>query len=279
MARGGKFTFLNKNRKNLQTMHTLSAGFVFSFPYLGIKLKLDAMKIHELSTDERPREKLQAKGAEALSNAELLAIILRTGTGDMNAVDVGRKLLREGGDTLTGLSGMSMEQMCTVPGIGKDKATSIAALFELGKRFAYEGVRIKRIGVYDPEEVFKMMRLKLKGIDHEECWVLYLNRANYVISTEKMSSGGLTATVVDCNLIIKTAVNKKATGIIMVHNHPSGDTCPGVQDKTMTGRLKKALEPYGIKLFDHVIVSDDSYYSFDSGENTIVSDLALLAEK
>lgn len=214
-----------------------------------------------------------------MSNAELLAILLRSGTGKMNAVDVARELLLSGGNKLTGISAMSMERMMKTPGIGRDKAVTMMALFELGRRFIEEGLRTDRIDITNPEQVFRMMQTKLKGLGHEECWVIFLNRANYVIATEKMSSGGLTGTVIDCNMIIRSAIEKQASGLILVHNHPSGNTHPGMQDKLQTSRLKKTLEPYDIKLFDHIIVSDDSYYSFDSGENTIVNGLALLAEK
>lgn len=236
------------------------------------------MKIKELGTDERPREKLQAKGASSLSNAELLAILLRTGTENKNAVDLARELLRKGGDTLTGLSKMSMERMRETQGIGRDKAVTVMALFELGRRFTEEKIT-RRVKISTALQVFKMMQPRLKGLGHEECWAIFLNRANHVIARERMSSGGLTATVMDCNMIIKAALEKQATGLIMVHNHPSGDTHPGLQDKLQTANLKNALEPYRITLLDHIIISDDSYYSFDSGENTILSSLAVLAEK
>ena len=220
------------------------------------------MKLKELSPDERPREKMIEKGAASLSNAELLAILLRTGTGKMNVVDVSRVLLKYGGNKLSGIMNMSVEQLCRINGIGPSKAISVAAAFELGRRSALEPVLDSKKSITGPGDVFKLMAPALRGTDHEECWGLFLNRANYILGKELFSRGGLDSTVIDTKTIVRKALERKATAVIIVHNHPSGNPLPGRSDIRETGMLKKALETCGITLTDHVIIADDSYYSF-----------------
>ncbi len=220
------------------------------------------MKMKELCNDERPREKLLEKGPEALSNAELIAIMLRTGTGKMNAIDLGRELLRSGGGTLNSVASMPLERICALDGIGPGKAATVAAAFELGRRAfsenSLEGMRT----ISEPRTVYQLMISHMKGLDHEECWVLFLNRANILIGKEKMSSGGLEATVIDCKMIVRRALERKASSVILVHNHPSGNAMPGTADITQTGILKKALATCELCLTDHVIIADKEYYSF-----------------
>ena len=220
------------------------------------------MKIKELCIDERPREKMMQKGADSLSNAELLAILLRTGTGKMNVIDVARELLRIGDDKLNGLSTMSVEGLCRVEGIGPGKAVTVAAAFELGKRCAMEAMTETRTPLTSPKEVFRMMLPILRGLDHEECWILYLNRANLLIAKERVSSGGFDSTTLDCRYILKKAIERKACGIIAVHNHPSGSALPGSADINSTRLLDTALKACQISLIDHVIIAEGSYYSF-----------------
>lgn len=220
------------------------------------------MKIKDLCEDERPREKMIRKGAEALSNAELLAILLRTGTGKMNVIDVARELIRSGGGKLNGIAAMSADVLCSIKGIGPSKAVTIAAAFELGRRSASEPITSHHSAVSSPKDVFRMMLPTLRGLDHEECWVLFLNRANHLISKEKMSSGGLDSTTLDSHSIARKAIEKKACGIIIVHNHPSGSAMPGTADINSTKMLQKVLKTCGISLLDHVVIAEDSYYSF-----------------
>ena len=220
------------------------------------------MRMKELCADERPREKMLEKGAEALSNAELIAILLRTGTGKMNAVEVARELLKSGGNKLTGIMSMSTENLCRVSGVGSSKAVTIAAAFEIGRRAALEPIVENRKSITGPKDVFRLMLPRLRGLQHEECWILFLNRANYVTSIEMLSSGGTDSTTIDSKLITRKAIEKSASGLIIVHNHPSGNPMPGVSDIRETGKLKKALETFGISLTDHVIIAEDSYYSF-----------------
>ncbi len=226
------------------------------------------MKIKELCPDERPREKMLAKGMEALSNAELLAVMLRTGTGRMNVVDVARELLKNAGGKLNGIASMSVERLCGIEGIGPAKAVTLASAFELGRRAAGESIINSRTPISSAKIVSRLMLPLLRGLDHEECWTLYLNRANYLISKERLSSGGLDSTILDCKTIVRKALEKQATGIILVHNHPSGSALPGTADIQSTRQLEKALRTCEISLLDHVIIAESSYYSFSDEEIT-----------
>ncbi len=219
------------------------------------------MKLKELNIEERPRERLIAKGSSALGNAELLAILLRTGSGNKNVLEMSHELLAAAG-SLTELSAMSIDKMQAIGGIGKNKAATVTAAFELGRRFAAEGSRSPCRAITNASQIFSIMFPVLKGIDHEECWILYLNRANHILYKEKVSVGGLSSTTIDTNSILRKAIEKKADGIILVHNHPSGNPQPGKADVVETERLKKAAETFSISMLDHVIISDSGYYSF-----------------
>lgn len=219
------------------------------------------MKLKELNIEERPRERLIAKGSSALGNAELLAILLRTGSGNKNVLEMSHELLAAAG-SLTELSAMSIDKMQAIGGIGKNKAATVTAAFELGRRFAAEGSRSPCRAITNASQIFSIMFPVLKGIDHEECWILYLNRANHILYKEKVSIGGLSSTTIDTNSILRKAIEKKADGIILVHNHPSGNPQPGKADVVETERLKKAAETFSISMLDHVIISDSGYYSF-----------------
>ena len=222
----------------------------------------------DLCRDEMPREKMIEKGASALSNAELLAILLRTGTGKMNVVEVARALLRSAGGKLNNIMSMPVETMCETEGIGLSKAVTVAAAFELGRRCAVEPIIEKKDSITKPKDVYELMQPSMKGLDHEECWGLFLNRANYVISRECLSKGGVDSTVLDIKTIVRKALEKKAASVIIVHNHPSGNPFPGSSDIRETGRLKKGLETCGIDLTDHVIIAEDSFYSFADEQTT-----------
>ena len=216
----------------------------------------------ELCEDDRPREKMMRTGAANLSNAELLAILLRTGTGQMNVLEVAREILREADDRLTEVAGMSVERLCHVDGIGPGKAVTVAAAFELGRRVAAED-GVERMPQMDsPRRVYMNMLPQLRDIRHEECWVLFLNHANRLIGKEMISRGGMDSTSVDKRVILRRALDRKASGIILVHNHPSGSPYPSVEDIRQTRELGKALASCDLHLVDHVIVSGRSYYSF-----------------
>ena len=224
------------------------------------------MKIKELFHDERPRERLLKNGAGSLSNVELLAILLRTGTRQLNAVELARNLLEDSDGMVGGIASMSIDRLLKLSGIGPAKAAALAASFELGRRCALENVSTKRKSIASPSTVYNLMIPHMKSLDHEECWVLYLNRANHMIGKEMMSSGGLEATVMDCKSIVRRALEKKASGLILVHNHPSGSPLPGMADIKQTQSLKNALKTCDISLIDHVIIAESSYYSFADEE-------------
>ncbi len=217
------------------------------------------MKLKELSLSERPRERLLSKGPSALSTPELVAILIRTGSARKNVVETACELLAEAGG-LTVLSSMSVEDMTRVGGVGLDKAATVAAAFELGRRFMAEN--IVRRKVTSSSDVYAVMSPLLKGADHEECWILYLNRANMVIGKDIVSSGGMASTVVDVPSIVRRAIAKKASSMVMIHNHPSGNPTPSDDDVRRTVELRKAAVACGLSLLDHVIVADSSYYSF-----------------
>ena len=224
------------------------------------------MKIKDLCADERPREKMLDRGAGSLSNAELLAILLRTGTEKMNVIDVAREVLKSGDGKLNEIGTMSVEVLCRIKGIGPSKAITLAAAFELGRRVAVEKATDIRTAITSPKTVFRMMLPLLRGLDHEECWILFLNRANHLIAKEKLSSGGLDSTTLDCRYILKKALEKKASGLIVVHNHPSGSALPGTADIQSTKLLDRALKACDISLLDHVVIAQDNYYSFADEE-------------
>jgi DNA repair protein RadC len=219
------------------------------------------MKMKEMIAEDRPRERLLEKGAGALGTAELIAILLRIGNGRKNVLETARELISSAGD-LTGLSSMSVDKMIEIPGIGRNKAATISAAFELGRRFASEKTRTVRSSVTSPKQVYDELIPVMRGLDHEECWIIYLNRSNYIIGKERQTSGGLSATVIDTGTIVRKALEKKANGIILAHNHPSGNPYPGTSDIRETEKLKKAADTCGISLLDHIIISDNRYYSF-----------------
>jgi len=220
------------------------------------------MKLKELCIDDRPREKMLEKGPSSLSNAELLAIMIRTGTGKMNVVDVARTLLHTAEGRLNAIADMPVEKLCSISGIGQSKAVTIAAAFELGRRSAAEKIVQDRVPVTSPKDVFRMMLPFMRGLDHEECWAVFLNRANYVLGKDRMSVGGLDSTTMDVKAVLRRALDRKASGVILVHNHPSGSALPGQADIRQTALLKKALQTCEIQLVDHVVITEDSWYSF-----------------
>jgi len=220
------------------------------------------MKLKELCADDRPREKMLEKGPSSLSNAELLAIMIRTGTGKMNVVDVARTLLHTAEGRLNAIADMPVEKLCSISGIGRSKAVTIAAAFELGRRSAAEKIVQDRVPVTSPKDVFRMMLPFMRGLDHEECWAVFLNRANYVLGKDRMSVGGLDSTTMDVKAVLRRALDRKASGVILVHNHPSGSALPGQADIRQTALLKKALQTCEIQLVDHVVIAEDNWYSF-----------------
>ena len=220
------------------------------------------MKIKDLCVEERPREKMLMRGAGALTNAELLAILLRIGTGGRNVVDVARELLKAGGEHLREIAAMPVDKLCQVDGIGPGKAVAVAAAFELGRRLALEVGMDDAPRLDSPARVYRIMLPLLRDLDHEECWALFLNRTNGLLAKERMTSGGQDFTLLDKRMIIRRAIERKASSLILVHNHPSGNAMPSVEDINQTRELGRALSACGLQLLDHVIVAGGKYYSF-----------------
>lgn len=226
------------------------------------------LTIAEMSIDDRPREKVIQKGFSALSNSELIAIILRTGTSDESVLDLSKRILRAGNDNLNQLSQLPLKQLTEIKGIGKAKAITLMAAFELGKRCRCEEI-VKRKTIRSPQDVLELMQDKNAYAQHEEFWVIYLSQSSQILLTEKLSQGGLTTTVVDVRLIIKQAINLNATGIVLCHNHPSGNLIPSKEDKMITTKVKLAAELLSLKVLDHVIVSQNRFYSMNEMDNII----------
>lgn len=202
------------------------------------------------------------RGAVSLSKAELLAILLRTGTGNKNVIEVAQTILSRVNGELDALAGMSIDVLCETEGVGVGKAVSIVAAFELARRwFSEEGVTRRR-KISSPEEVFRMMYPLLRDLESEECWVIYLNNANVYLGKERISVGGTEATVLDSKVVLRKACEKKASGIILVHNHPSGNAYPSPADITRTRAIRNALKACEMSLIDHVVIGSCNYYSF-----------------
>ena len=157
---------------------------------------------------------------------------------------------------------MSIEQLCKIEGIGPSKAIAISAAFEMGKRAAIENAISSSEQISSPQKVFQILYPTLKNLDHEECWVLFLNKTNRLICKEKMTIGGMDSTIIDNRAIIRKALEKKAVAIILVHNHPSGSAQPSNADINQTSSLNKALKTCDLALIDHIIIGEDEYYSF-----------------
>ena len=220
------------------------------------------MKLSQLSPDDRPREKLLSKGAGALSNTDLLAIILRTGTRTRNVLDLARDLLASNGNRLSVLASLEPGRLQEEGGIGPEKAASLTAVFELVRRIMAESPERDVTTITNADQVFLYMEPKLKGLDHEECWLLYLSKQLKLISAEKITSGTPTSTGVDIKMILSKALTKKAQKLIMVHNHPGGDPFPGEEDIRFTMALKSATQTAELMLIDHLIMGESCYYSF-----------------
>lgn len=218
--------------------------------------------IKNWAEDDRPREKMMLKGADALSNAELLAILINNGTRDKSAVDVCKDLLSSVNNDLQRLAGLSIKEILKLKtkGIGEAKAISIAAALELGIRRDAAGN--KREIITQSSEVAAFLKSKLQYKKHEVFAVLFLNQANKIMHYEVLSEGGITGTVADPRIILKTALSHDAVNIILCHNHPSGSIKPSRADKELTAKIKDAALLFDMTVLDHIIVSADGHYSF-----------------
>jgi DNA repair protein RadC len=220
------------------------------------------ISIKQWAEEDRPREKLLMKGVSALSNSELLAILIRSGNDKESAVELSRRILQKADNDLGKLAKFTVSDLINnFRGIGTAKAVAIVAAMELGKRRKESGVaeRKKILSSRDAYAVFSSVFIDL---NHEETWALLLDRANQVVDNMQVSRGGIAGTVVDIRLILREALNKYASGIILAHNHPSGNCVPSGNDVQITKKLKEAARYMDIVLLDHLIVTDHAYYSF-----------------
>ncbi len=217
--------------------------------------------IKSWSSDDQPREKLIKKGRESLSNAELVAILLGSGSPQQSAVTLSQKILKDVDNRLSILSKWSFNDLLKYNGIGKAKAVTIVAAMELGRRRLHESPEVKT-KITCSKDIYNYLQPLLMDLDHEQFWIIMLNRANEVIESQKVSIGGRAATIVDPKIIFKKALDKKATSIIVSHNHPSGQLKPSSVDLQITKKLREAGQILDIPLLDHIIFSDNGYYSF-----------------
>ncbi len=211
--------------------------------------------------DDQPREKLMLKGKAALSDAELIAILIGSGSRNESAVELSKRILGSVDNNLGALGKLSLQQLMNFKGIGEAKAVTIAAAMELGRRRRDEdGVELKKIT--SSKAVFDIMQPIIGELPHEEFWIIYLNNSNKVIYKSQISKGGITGTVVDARVVFKTALEHNAVAMILVHNHPSGVLQASEPDKQVTRQLKTAGASLDIKVLDHVIITERSYLSF-----------------
>jgi DNA repair protein RadC len=216
-------------------------------------------------SDDQPRKKMLAKGPSALSNSELLAILINNGNKQMSALDIAKNILQLGKNNLDQLGKLTLKELQKVKGIGSAKAITIAAALEIGRRRETEGIYEKTL-IKSSADIAHFLRASLKDHNHEVFMAVYLNKSNKVLTHKVISSGGLSGTVADPRIIFKTALEEGATGIVLCHNHPSGNLTPSIADENLTRKIKQGASLLDIKVLDHIIVSNEGYYSFaDNG--------------
>jgi len=218
------------------------------------------LTIKEWALDDRPREKMMSKGVSALSDVELMAILIGTGTKNETAVGLSQRVLTKVGNNLNELGKLGLKELTDIKGIGKAKAVKIMAALELGRRRKSTEVLHKK-QITSSMDVIELFQPMLADLPHEEFWILLLNRNNRIIDRVRISEGGFTATVVDVRKLMKTALEHNALGIILCHNHPSGNHNPSDDDVNITQKVKAAATTFDIKLLDHIIVTGNQCFS------------------
>lgn len=226
-----------------------------------MKINNDPVNIKSWALEDRPREKLLDKGRHILTEAELIAILIGSGSKEETAVELSKRILVNVNNSLNELSKLSVQELMKFKGIGEAKAISIVAALELGRR-RKEKDSGERKKITSSKEAYEIMKPILIDLPHEEFWLIMLNRANVVIKKEQISRGGVAGTVVDTKIIFKTAVDNYASSIIICHNHPSGNLKPSEADIKITKSIKEAGKIMEIPLLDHLIVTENNYYSF-----------------
>lgn len=230
-----------------------------------------SLTVKDWADDDKPRERLLKQGKKELSNAELIAILLRTGVPGKSVVEVAKEVLASGGNRLTTLSQMEYSQLAGIKGMAKAKVASLMAALELGWRMQGELSIDKELIVSDSQALYNYMLPLLADLDHEEFWAVYLNPRNKVLGRQRIASGGQTFTSVDLRMLFRGALDCKAVSLMVVHNHPSGSVKPSPEDKQLTRQIEEAGKILQIRLLDHVIVplhatGGNVWYSFrDNG--------------
>ncbi len=217
--------------------------------------------INQWAEDDRPREKFLLKGKSSLSDSELLAILIGSGSRNESAVQLCQRILFSTNNNLNQLGKLSIKQLTEFKGIGEAKAISIAAALELGRRRRSEDAE-ELVKITSSKAVFEIMQPIIGELYHEEFWILYLNNSNKVIHKAQLSKGGIVGTVVDCRIVFKTAFEQNATSIILTHNHPSGKLEASNSDKEITEKLIVAGKQLDIRVLDHLIITQNGYFSF-----------------
>lgn len=221
------------------------------------------LNINQWAVEDRPREKMMAHGASALSDAELLAILIGSGNTDETAVELMRRVLAKCENDLARLGKMDLAQLCSFKGIGPAKAITILAASELGKRRAALTDMVKeRKRITSSKDIYNYFHPLMCDLPIEECWVILLNQALKVIDRVKISAGGLAGTAVDIRCVLREAILRRATAIALCHNHPSGNVRPSVEDNRLTEQLSRSAALMNIRFIDHIVLTDGSYYSY-----------------
>ncbi|WP_088323539.1 RadC family protein [Polaribacter tangerinus] len=221
----------------------------------------EKLTIKSWALDDRPREKLLSKGILALSDAELIAILIGSGNKSESAVALSKRILKESNASINELAKLSVEKLMLFKGIGEAKAITIITALELGKRRRLE-TALEKSNIHSSKDAANIMQPIIGDLQHEEFWVLFLNNSNKVVAQHQISKGGLTATVVDVRLLFKRALELASVAIIICHNHPSGKLQPSTSDKNITQKIKEASITLDIKLLDHIIITEKTYFSF-----------------
>jgi len=223
--------------------------------------KPSSFSIKNWSDDDKPREKLVQKGKSHLTDAELIAILIGSGSRNESAVELSKRILASVNNNLNELGKLSIKQLMQFKGIGEAKAVSIAAALEIGRRRRGEEAQ-KITKISSSKNVFELLQPKMGELPHEEFWIVFLNNSNSVLQAGQLSKGGITGTLVDVRLVLKQALELGAVGLILAHNHPSGTLKPSEADKQITRKLKVASEALDIKVLDHIIITQKEYFSF-----------------
>jgi DNA repair protein RadC len=222
---------------------------------------VEKLTIKSWALDDRPREKLVAKGKSALSDAELIAVLIGSGNREESAVGLSKRILKSINGNINELAKLSVEKLTQFKGIGAAKALSIITALELGKRRQLE-VALEKPKITSSKDVADAMQPIIGDLEHEEFWVLFLNNSNKVVAKSQISKGGLTATIVDIRLVFKRALELASVAIVVCHNHPSGKLQPSTADAQLTQKIKEAGVTLDIKLLDHLIITEKAYFSF-----------------